>query len=221
MTYSPSTLLSVALVASISSTPTANAFSNLNVKAYQNRHQCSSVELKYRSLHHGPDIEPLTDMEKLGQEYTKLSKDKIDRFGPGDFNDFSDFPMDQFDGGDSDMGLSGDGIIGLQKLGRDVSPHLARTLTAKIEDNYGGFLAASSVTYADELLQANPAMDLVRAQQYENWATQNEIALSNRIMNEMVQDTTTYQYGQETEYYAVSLSLHIFVMLSISSTTIT
>ncbi len=85
-------------------------------------------------------------------------------------------------------------------------------------------MAASSVTYTYEFLQANPGVDLVRAQQYKNWATQKEIVLSNRIMNGLVQDTTTtstYQYGQETEYYAVSLSLHIFLMLSISSKTIT
>ena len=78
------------------------------------------------------------------------------------------------------MGLSGDGNVGLQTFGRDISPHMAGTLTAK-----NGQTTVASTSYTDELLQYNPGMAMVRAQQLGNWETQNEIAKANRYMNEI------------------------------------
>jgi len=141
-------------------------------------------------LYHGPDVEPLSDAERHSG-FTKMDKDKIHRYGPGYFTQYVDHhSSDLFDGGDIEMGLSGDGNIGLQKIGRDVSPHIARTLAAKTDQS-----AVSSLSYADDLLQNNPGMDSVRAQQLESWATQQEIAMSNRYMNEQG------QYNQAQEYY--------------------
>lgn len=77
----------------------------------------SSAKLNYRSIHHGPDVEPLTEAERLGAEYTKMNKEFITNYGPGVLDGLSDNDS-QFDGGDSEMGLTGDGVIGLQKLGR-------------------------------------------------------------------------------------------------------
>ena len=71
-------------------------------------------KLHYRSIHHGPDVEPLTETERLGAEYTKMSKDLITNYGPGVLDGFSD---NVNDGGDSEMGLTGDGSIGLHKIG--------------------------------------------------------------------------------------------------------
>ena len=153
---SSTAFVSLALSLAISLAPFSAAFS------YTLTHSClvSSTELKYRSLHHGPDIEPLSDMEKQGAESTKMDKDKIHQYGPGDFTQYVDpHSSDYFDGGDSEMGLSGDGNSGLRKIGRDVSPHMARTLTAKIDQ-----AAVASMSYTDELLQENPGMDVVRAQ---------------------------------------------------------
>ncbi|KAL7473428.1 hypothetical protein ACHAXS_014035 [Conticribra weissflogii] len=188
MISTPSAAASVAFSVALTSAPSISAFSN--TAHFQNQQYFSKTALSYRSLHHGPDIEPLTDIEKLGPDYTKLSKDELDRYGPKDLSQFGDFPSDQFDGGDSEMGLAGDGTVGLRKLGRDVSPHLARTLGAKIvtDDDVGVYDSSSyAPSYADELMEMNPGLDAVRAQQYENWATQNEIALGNRLMNERVQ----------------------------------
>eukprot|EP00985_Skeletonema_marinoi_P019385 scaffold11093_cov120-Skeletonema_marinoi.AAC.1 len=39
---------------------------------------------------HGPDVQPLTDMEKQGVDFTKMPKDKLDRFGPGNFDQYAD-----------------------------------------------------------------------------------------------------------------------------------
>jgi len=206
----PSTAASVALTLAFASAPSANAFStSADIHLPSNVHRSSPTKLGYRSLHHGPDIEPLTDVEKLGADFTKLSPDQIDRYGPKDLSQFGDFPADQFDGGDSEMGLAGDGSIGLRKLGRDVSPHLARTLGAKIvTDDEGAYDSSSySASYADELMQMNPGMDAVRAQQYENWATQNEIALGNRIMNERVQVTYESVVDDVAEYHEDGIEL--------------
>lgn len=148
----------------------------------------SSTQLYYRSLYHGPDIEPLTDTEKLGSDYTKMAKDKIHHYGPGDFTGYVDSP-DLFDGGDSEMGLTGDGNSGLQKFGQDVSPHMTRTLYSKSNEG----ILASAGSYTDELLQTNSGMDAVRAQQLGNWANQQEISMTNRHMDEMGRH---YQEGQ-------------------------
>lgn len=134
-------------------------------------------------------------MEKLGRDYTKMDKAQIQHYGPGDqLSQYVD-PSDLFDGGDSEMGLTGDGNIGLKQIGRDVSPHMARTYTAKSEEDY----AVSSLSYSDELLQSNPGMDPARAQQYENWAEQQEIAQGNRYMNERGQYSQG-QYVQDDTY---------------------
>mmetsp|Transcript_27961 Transcript_27961/g.36110 ORF Transcript_27961/g.36110 Transcript_27961/m.36110 type:complete len:303 (+) Transcript_27961:108-1016(+) len=182
----PSTsFLSTALTLAISSAPLAGAFS----RSLEHSRSASRSQLEYRSLHHGPDIEPLSDTERLGAEYTKMDKDKIHRYGPGDFAQYVDtHSSDLFDGGDSEMGLSGDGNSGLHKIGRDVSPHMARTLAAKTDQ-----AAATGLSYADELLQINPGMDAARAQQLENWATQQEIAAANRYMYQ----TSHYNPGHE------------------------
>eukprot|EP00984_Skeletonema_dohrnii_P026183 scaffold15490_cov177-Skeletonema_dohrnii-CCMP3373.AAC.1 len=54
------------------------------------RNNLSTTQLSYRSLHHGPDVQPLTDMEKQGVDFTKMPKDKLDRFGPGNFDQFAE-----------------------------------------------------------------------------------------------------------------------------------
>jgi hypothetical protein len=156
----------------------------------------SQTHLNYRSMYHGPDVEPLTELEKLGASATKMDKDKIQRYGPGDFTQYADDgSQDIFDGGDSEMGLSGDGSSGLKKIGRDVTPHMARTSSSKTDQ----VVASRSVSYTDELLEANPQLDVVRAQQLENWATQQEIARTNRYMNMRGE---LQQGRQLREYYA-------------------
>jgi hypothetical protein len=140
-------------------------------------HASSATKLYYRSLHHGPDIpDHSSNMER---ESTKMDKDKIRHYGPGDFAQYVDHDTsDLFDGGDSEMGLAGDGNLGLRRIGRDVSPHMTRTLIAKVDTEVA--TAVRSTSYADELLSDQQHMDVARAQQLENWATQNEIAIANR-----------------------------------------
>lgn len=135
----------------------------------------SSAKLYYRALHHGPDVPDHSI--NIERESTKMDKDKIRQYGPGDFAQYVDHDSsDLFDGGDSEMGLAGDGNLGLRRIGRDVSPHMTRTLIAKVDSEVA---TVHSTSYADELL-SDQHMDVARAQQLENWATQNEIAIANR-----------------------------------------
>lgn len=126
-------------------------------------------------------MQPLTEAEKLGSAYTKMNKDLIINYGPGMFDGFVD--NDQFDGGDSEMGLSGDGTTGLRKLGRDVTPHMTRTtgaIRSRGLEPHEEIVMSQSMTYSEELLHSNPSMDSVRAQQLENWAEQREISNHNK-----------------------------------------
>jgi hypothetical protein len=124
---------------------------------------------------------------------TKMSKELLDRFGPGSWEQLNDHD-DQFDGGDSEMGLTGDGTLGMRKLGRDISPHFVRTLNAQQEV----ITSSSPQSYADELMKANPGMDHVRAQQYENYALQKELNLANKHMYDRAESRG---YGSTKEYY--------------------
>jgi len=165
-------------------------------------HSVSFTKLNYRSLHHGPDVDPSSKIER---DSTKMDKDKIRHYGPGDFAQYVDHDTsDLFDGGDSEMGLAGDGNLGLRRIGRDVSPHMARTLKAKVDP-----VMAVHSSYADELV-TDQDMDAARAQQLENWATQNEIAIANRYsyLNDGTQDylghyTAAYDNTDEDENFFV------------------
>ena len=165
-----------------------------------------STKLDYRSLHHGPDVEPLTDMEKQGVDFTKMPKDELDRFGPGSFDQYADSTFNDFDGGDSETGLVGDGQSGLRQFGYDVSPHLANTMAARYSSAYEEVETAqrTDMSYAEEMMHSNPSMDEIRAVQLQNWATQQEIASANRYMNEKTQ--VYYEADDEyTDYGASSL----------------
>ena len=140
-------------------------------------HVSSSTKLYYRALHHGPDVPDHSS--NIERESTKMDKDKIRHYGPGDFDQYVDHDSsDLFDGGESEMGLAGDGNLGLGRIGRDVSPHMTRTLIAKVDWEVA--TVHTSTSYADELLSDQHNMDVARAQQLKNWATQNEIAIANR-----------------------------------------
>ena len=212
MSSSSNAFASLALLA-ISSAPLfASAFSP--AQSYCSNYQVSSstsTGLNYRSLHHGPDIQPLTDIDRMGSSVTKMDKDRINNYGPGDFNEYVDHERtDLFDGGDSEMGIFGDGNNGLQKFGCDVTPHMTRTLTAR----YGETLPASTMSYTDELLQSNPGMDTVRAQQLKNWANQREISMSNNYsyMNQQYQEE---QYMPEYAYDNYEVRTHHMNLLVI------
>jgi hypothetical protein len=54
------------------------------------------------------------------------------------------------------------------------------------------------MSYAEELMNVNPSMDAVRAQQLENWAEQREISSTNKYM----------YYERTQESYDVNINDH-------------
>ena len=187
---------SLALFLATGRAPLAAAFSPIATA----KPRIVSTQIHYRSLHHGPDVEPLSDAERLGADSTKMARDKIRHYGPSCFAEYAESPHAEFDGGDSEMGLSGDGTLGLRKIGVDVSPHLAWTSHAKMDGRLDESVEVLSASYAEELLQNNPSLDAVRAQQLENFAMQNEIAMANRHMSALIEDSQEGYYIPEYEY---------------------
>jgi hypothetical protein len=111
-----------------------------------------------------PDTE-----ESVSKEATNLSKEKQDRYGVGDWQGFKDF--EEFDGGDGQMGVAGDGNKGLEKIGG--GPQLAKSKLMSAKNAWG-----TSSGYADQLVEERPGMDVARAQQLENWHNQQELRQS-------------------------------------------
>jgi hypothetical protein len=103
--------------------------------------------------------------EDDSREATNYSKEKLDRAGPSDWSQFVDF--DEFDGGDGQMGVAGDGEKGLSKEWKgEAEMFKSKTMSAK---NAWG----KSTGYADELKEQG--MEETRAQQMENWRNQREV----------------------------------------------
>lgn len=76
--------------------------------------------------------------------------------------------FDEFDGGDGQMGVAGDGNKGLDKFGDAVAPTLAKSKTMSAKNAWG-----TSTGYSDTL--RDKGVDTARAQQLENWANQQEL----------------------------------------------
>mmetsp|Transcript_31402 Transcript_31402/g.51832 ORF Transcript_31402/g.51832 Transcript_31402/m.51832 type:complete len:320 (+) Transcript_31402:78-1037(+) len=107
------------------------------------------------------------DVEAGKKENTDMAKDKVDRLGPGDWSQYVEF--DEFDGGDGQMGVAGDGNNKLEKFGSDVQPQLAKSAAMSAKNAWG-----STTGYAAKLIEEGKT-EVVRAQQLENWMNQQEV----------------------------------------------
>jgi len=121
-----------------------------------------------------PDSNPNPDEES--RDATKMDKSQVTSYGPGSFQGFVDF--NEFDGGDGQMGVSGDGKTGLDKM--DDVPQIAKSKMMSAKNAWG-----TSTGYADKLRSSNPKMDTARAQQLENWANQQEVRAKNQQLKQM------------------------------------
>lgn len=105
------------------------------------------------------------------RENNQMSKDQIDRFGPGNLADYVEF--NEFDGGDGQMGVAGDGQKGLDK--EDFNTGALASQMNKSRARSAKNAWGTSTGYAETLLENNQNMDASRAQQLENWHQQREI----------------------------------------------
>jgi len=126
------------------------------------------------------------------REANKMDKSLIQNAGPGTFADFVDFG-EEFDGGDGQMGVAGDGSSGLDKM--DNTPQMAKSKTMSAKNAWG-----TSSGYADKLLDENPAMDTSRAQQLENWANQQEVRAKNVALKEMAENFDAVVSSEEEDW---------------------
>mmetsp|Transcript_12150 Transcript_12150/g.18264 ORF Transcript_12150/g.18264 Transcript_12150/m.18264 type:complete len:308 (-) Transcript_12150:183-1106(-) len=140
---------------------------------------------------YGPDatIRPEEDTH----EATDLAKDKIDRAGPGDWSSYVEF--NEFDGGDGQMGVAGDGSVGLEKFGDDVQATVvgARDNTSRSRSAKNAW--GTSTGYADQL--RDKGVETARAQQLENWANQREVYHKTRESERMAATDTVADHEED------------------------
>jgi len=133
------------------------------------------------------------DVDADSREANQMKKGDQDRFGPGNFDQFVDF--DEFDGGDGQMGVAGDGVKGLDKSdfasGELAGQDASRMRSAK---NAWG----TSTGYADELRAKG--VDSARAQQMENWNNQQEIRKKKEAQRYMTEQYDTIETNAEADW---------------------
>ena len=136
------------------------------------------------------DSNPIPDEES--REANRMDKSLIVNSGPGSFEDFVDFG-DEFDGGDGQMGVAGDGNKGLEKMDDGKALFNSKSMSAK---NAWG----TSSGYADALREGNPKIDTARAQQLENWANQQEVRAKNQSLKNMADAYDSQQSSAEEDW---------------------
>jgi hypothetical protein len=109
-------------------------------------------------------------------EATKMKKDDIDRAGPGSWESYVEF--NEFDGGDGQMGVAGDGNVKLDKF--DMT-EMAKSKTMSAKNAWG-----KSTGYAESLRAQG--MDTARAQQLENWNNQQELLQQRKNQRYMTEE---------------------------------
>ena len=138
---------------------------------------------------YAPDADPNPGQDS--REATKMAKDQVTSYGPGSFKDFVDF--NEFDGGDGQMGVAGDGKNKLERM--DDVPQLAKSKMMSAKNAWG-----TSTGYAESLLSKNPKMDTARAQQLENWANQQEVRAKNLHLKQMTETFDMQQTSAEENW---------------------
>lgn len=140
---------------------------------------------------YGPDgtIRPEEDTH----EATDLAKDKIDRAGPGDWESYVEF--NEFDGGDGQMGVAGDGSVGLEKFGDDVQATIVAARGDASRSRSAKNAWGSSSGYADEL--RDTGVETARAQQLENWANQREVRAKTMENERLASDDSVSNHEED------------------------
>lgn len=103
--------------------------------------------------------------EEVDTASMNLGKEQIDRYGVGSWDEYVEF--NEFDGGDGQMGVAGDGQKGLEKEWKGAA-EMAKSKTMSAKNAWG-----KSTGYADKLIEKG--IEATRAQQMENWMNQQEV----------------------------------------------
>jgi hypothetical protein len=113
--------------------------------------------------------------EDDSRDATKMNKEDVSNFGVGDWDSYVEF--NEFDGGDGQMGVAGDGDNSLGKF--DTSEIVkSKSMSAKnawgTNSGYGDVLRAQGV-------------DTQKAQQMENWNNQQEVLNQRKAQRAMTE----------------------------------
>jgi len=140
-----------------------------------------SMAIKGRLDDLSKDITPTDESKKANPErdsydFNKMDKEEVDRYGPGNLEDFVDF--EEYDGGDGQMGVAGDGKAGLEKIGEDTEETVVKARSAKqvgfkSRERSAKNAWGTSTGYADQL--RDQGVDTAKAQMLENWQNQNNV----------------------------------------------
>lgn len=136
------------------------------------------------------------DVQADSREENVMSKDQVDRFGPGNLNDFVEF--NEFDGGDGQMGVAGDGKgSGLDKSDFDTG-ELAQSMNKSRMRSARNAWGTTSTGYAEKL--QTEGMDVARAQQLENWHNQQEIKKKKDAQRDQAAAFETVESSAEEDW---------------------
>jgi hypothetical protein len=122
----------------------------------------------------GEDPNPVPEEED--REATKMAEKDKDRSGVGNWDSYVEF--DEFDGGDGQMGVAGDGDKGLAKF--DMT-EVSKSKSMSAKNAWG-----TSSGYGDKL--RSEGMDTQRAQQLENWNNQQEVLKKRQAQRALTED---------------------------------
>jgi len=147
------------------STATATSSTSTSIKGY--------LDDLSEELHRQAD-EP--DNPLATRDDTKAKQ--TDRGGVASWDDYVEF--EEFDGGDGQMGVAGDGKKGLEKEW-DGAAQMAKSKFRSAKNAWG-----TTTGYAEELVKQG--VDISRAQQLENWHNQQEVLKSRQQQRYMTED---------------------------------
>lgn len=112
--------------------------------------------------------DPNPNPEEESREATAMNKEDVANFGVGNWDSYVEF--DEFDGGDGQMGVAGDGNKSLEKFDMsEIANQSSKSRMRSAKNAWG-----SSSGYADSLI--DKGVDTQRAQQLENWHSQQEVS---------------------------------------------
>lgn len=117
--------------------------------------------------------------EDDSRESTNMKRENVDRYGAGTWEGYVEF--EEFDGGDGQMGVAGDGD---SKLGKFDMSQMAKSKTMSAKNAWG-----RTTGYAEDLV--SKGVEQSRAQQLENWHNQQEVLEKRKQQRYM-----TEQYDQ-------------------------
>ena len=123
-----------------------------------------------RELRQEPPEDKEAELDEAARQARNMDKEQLDRYGVGNWNEYVEFS--EFDGGDGQMGVAGDGKQGLDKEwdddGGSATSKFAKSRAMSAKVAWG-----ASTGYADELRAQG--VETSRAQQMENWMNQQEL----------------------------------------------